>query len=185
MIEQSMDILLVEPDGALAGLIEDHLARVFHHRVHRATTVEEALQEESTTRHDLIIASTDLDDGESSAFIERVRISNDCPIILMAECPTVEETVEALRLGVADYFVKPFALTDLTNTVTRLLEKSHVDKRDAVRQRRLRRTASKIIQERRDLRKRMELICQDIVYAYRDLAQKVSDSTADNEPVQS
>jgi hypothetical protein len=44
------------------------------------------------------------------------------------------------------------------------------------RYKRLRLLTARILRERRDLKQRTDLICQDLVNAYRGLAQKVAES---------
>lgn len=185
MPDHPMDILLVEADTDLAEMIESHLTQVLSVRVTRVNSIADAVCEELTARHELILSSTALPDGNGTLLIEQIRVTNDCPIILMGQDPTVDETIDALRHGAADYFVKPFDLGDLTTSVQSWMERLNRQQREQMRHRRLRRTASRIIKDRRDLRQRMELICQDIVRAYKDLAEKVSDTLAEDQSVQS
>jgi DNA-binding response OmpR family regulator len=183
MVDHPIDILLVDNDPDLAEMIEEHLTQALCARVERAASIADAMREELTARHELILASTDLPDGDAAALIEQMRLTNDCPIILMGRDATVAETIEAFRHGAADFFVKPFELSALTDSIRLWIERMGQVKRERSRHQRLRRTASRIIRDRRDLRQRMELICQDIVRAYRDLAEKVSDTLADNQPL--
>jgi DNA-binding NtrC family response regulator len=40
---------------------------------------------------------------------------NRCPVLLMADEITIEQALEALRVGVADVLIKPFDLSGLTS----------------------------------------------------------------------
>ena len=106
----------------------------------------------------------------------RIRVTNDRPVILLADDPTLPEAIEAMRLGVVDLFGKPFDLHEVGEAVVRAADQEHQRQREAVRQRRLRRLASRVVRERRDLRQRMDLMCRDIVQAYRRLARQVDSS---------
>ncbi|MHC4156863.1 MAG: response regulator, partial [Planctomycetota bacterium] len=117
-----------------------------------------------------------LPDADGLALIRELRAGNQCPIILLAEDPTVKETVQALRLQVADLLRKPFDLTDLSSAVSDLADKELKRRRDKKRVRRLKRLASRVVSERQDLNRRMDLVCRDFVHAYRRLAQKVTES---------
>ena len=88
----------------------------------------------------------------------------------------IETAIEALRLGVSELLIKPFDMADMAAVVQEAGQRQRKRHHHRVRYRRLRRMASRIICERRDLRQRMDLICQDLVHAYRGLAQKVAAS---------
>lgn len=178
MPERSVEILVVENDIDLAEMIERHLRDALTCRVTHAATAAEAVREELTARHDLVIASMSLPDADGLTLVRELRVSNECPIVLTADKPTIEEAVEAMRLGVIDLLKKPFDMVDLSTSVSKAAKREARRRRERVRHRRLRRLVSRIICERKDLNERLELICKDFVHAYRQLAQKVTDSGA-------
>jgi FixJ family two-component response regulator len=93
----------------------------------------------------------------------------------MTEKPTVGRALEAMRIGIRDMLPKPFALSQLGESVTQAVEDHHKRDRQQLRYDRLRRVSSRIIKERRVLRQRVDLVCRDLVGAYRRLAEKVVD----------
>lgn len=171
-----IEVLLVDDDTDLAEMIGRCLRDAMRVNVTHVTSSAEAIREELTTRHELVIASMTLDDGDGLALARELRQRNRAPIILLASHPTADEAIEALRLGVTELLIKPFDLADLMTTVQETIERRLKRRRNRLRHRRLRRMASRIVRERRDLRQRMDLICQDLVHAYRGLAQKVTES---------
>jgi len=170
------NLLLVEDDLELAEMIVRCLEEASSATVTHVTSAADALREELTTRHHVIIASMSLGGGDGLDCIRELRITNRCPVILLADEVSVEQTIEAMRLGVKDVLFKPFDIEQLCETVGRAAEREAKRRWRRVRYRRLRRLTSRIVRERRDLHQRMDLICQDFVYAYRRVAQRVSES---------
>lgn len=173
MRQRPAEILLAENDPDLAELIGRFLGESVSARVTYAERAVDALREELTARHDVVIASMDLPDLDGITLARRLRESNGCPIILLAEHPSAEEAIDAIRLGISDILVKPFELEHLSTTVEAAVTCRRRQRSLRQRQKRLRRLVARIICERRDLAKRIDLICHDFVHAHRRLAEKV------------
>jgi DNA-binding response OmpR family regulator len=176
MRNRPLDILLVEPDAELAGMIQTCLAEAVPGTLTIVPDAAAALREELTTRHHVLVLSMDLPGGEWRELAGELRRTNRAPIFLLANSPSVCEVVEAMRLGVVDVLVKPFDLVDFVERIRQAGMRVLAAQRRRVRHRRLRRLTSRIIRERRDLRQRIDLICRDFVHAYRRLAQRVSEA---------
>jgi len=176
MRERPVEILLVESDPELAAMMRRCLQEMIPARVTHAPTGSSAMREELTTRHDVILVSTDLPDAVWSDLVRQIRVTNRGAIFLLSDDPTVAELLDAVRLRVSDVLTKPFDLADMCAVVQEAGERALVRDRRRRRHQRLRRLTSRIIRERRDLRQRIDLICRDFVHAYRRLAERVSES---------
>lgn len=176
MGKRPLQILLAEDDTELAELVGRFLSESLRAEVTHVETAGAALREELTTRHDLLVTSMELPDGEGLELVRRVHENNACPAILMADGPTAGEAIAAVRLGVADILTKPFEMEYLAATIRRATTEYRARRRERVRHKKLRKLVAKIICERRDLAKRMDLICRDFVQAHRRLAEKVTRS---------
>ena len=168
------EILLVEDDVELAELMGRYLGESMCVRVTTVGSAAEALREELTCRHDLVAASLDLADGQTLELLRQLRVSNRCPLILTAAAPSVRELIEAIRLGAIEVLIKPFALEALSDAVRRAMRGGGRRRRLERRYRRLRRLTGRVLRERRELKQRTDLICQDLVHAYRGLAERVA-----------
>lgn len=176
MTDKRVQILLVNADEELAEMVSRCLQDTSWAEVTHVTTASAALCEELTTRHDVVVTAMSLPDGDGLALTRELRLTNHCPVILTTEQPTAEEAIEALRLRVTDVLIQPFDIADLIDLIRRSAERRLSYRHRQRRYRRLRSMVSRIIRERRDLRQRMDLICRDLVHAYRNLAQKVAQS---------
>ncbi len=174
MTRRGLEVLLVEDDADLAEMVGKSLRDAMSAQVTRVSSATDAMREELTARHDVVVAS--MSSPDTLAFTRELRVRNRCPVILLADHPTTDEAIEAIRLGVTDLLVRPFDISDMVAVVQEAAQRHRKRQRNRVRYRRLRRVSSRIIRERHDLRQRMDLICQDLVRAHRELAQKVAES---------
>jgi DNA-binding response OmpR family regulator len=168
-------MLLVEPDNDLATMMQDCLRTALNANVTVVADAAAALREELTAHHDVLLVDTELPDANWVDLAREIRQNNRNPLILLAANPSTSEMIEAIRVGVMDVLSKPFDLANMTGLAGTAARRSFKRQRTQVRNRRLRKLTSRIIHERRDLRRRIDLICHDFVHAYRRLAQRVSD----------
>jgi DNA-binding NtrC family response regulator len=176
MGKRPLEILLVEDDLQLADMMGGFLRESMQVSVTHVSSAADALREELTTRHGLIFTSLALADEDGLNLVRALREHNDCPVVLLADSPTVEEAIEAMRLGVCDILNKPFEMEYLASVVKHTAGHDRIRRRERSRHRRLRKLVARIICERRDLARRIDLICHDFVQAHRRLAEKVNES---------
>ncbi len=178
MPDQSHKILLVEPDGEMVDMLAAALRGRFDAQVTCVTNSEACIQTDLYDPHDLVIAESRLDDGDGLELAEHLNILCPRPVVLLADRADCNEAIGAIRLGVADLLVKPFAIQQLLESVGRALEAHELRTRRAAKYRRMRELVRRVIRERRDLNRRMELVCRDLVEAHRRLVQRVDAARA-------
>ena len=171
-------ILVVEPDSEIVEILVASLSRRFDAQITCVADAESALDVDLVAAHDLVITELVLDDLEGLDLIERLMALSVRPMVLLAHEPSCEEAIEALRLGVRDVFCKPFPVTDLLDSVARLLRGHEVRQAHLSKHRRMRDLVRRVIRERRDLNRRIDLICRDLVGAQRRLVRRVLESEA-------
>lgn len=175
MSQAPASILLVEQDDAMADMIVDYVERNVRGTVRRVKTASEAVACCIADNHDVILADLSLPDNEDLELARELRRDADCQLILMTDHPTLGRALEAMRLGVRDMLPKPFDLHRLGRSIEQALSAHRDQNRNRLRYDRLRRVSSRIIRERRVLRQRVDVVCRDLVSAYRRLAEKVVD----------
>lgn len=175
MAQVTPRILIVEDDADIADMLAEHFALVLGVEVSVARTASEGLKLDLNHGHDVILADMKLPDGDGLDLVRQLRDISNPQIVLMTGHPTTGQAIEGMRLGVRDLISKPFDLTHLTATIRTLLEDHAKASARDLRNRRLRVLSGRIIRERRHLRKRLDLLCRDLVHAYRNLADKVVD----------
>ena len=114
-------ILIVDDERTLRTAVRDMLARDNCLAV-TASSPEEAVCRCKTERFDLLITDLKMPGGTGLELVREVRtVCPDIRVILMTAYGSLESAIEALRLGVSDYILKPFRLSELRMTARRLL----------------------------------------------------------------
>ncbi len=178
MAERSPKILVVEPDPDILELLVAALARRFDANVTCVAAAEACLDVELVEPHDMVIAELTLDGEDGLVLAEQLASLSNRPIILLAEDPTCDDVLTAMRLGVHDVFPKPFPVAELLDTVDVALRRYRTQRAQSAKYHRVRGLLRHAIRERRDLNRRVELICRDLVGAHRRLVHRVLDFEA-------
>lgn len=173
MTDQSQKVLLVEPDAILLEMLVETLSRRLNPHITCVVDGASCLDVEMVDPHDLVIAEFDLADCDGLTLSERLAALSDRPIILLADNATREDAAEAMRLGVRDLLFKPFPLEQLLDTAERLLREQALKRRQSAKYCRMRQLVRRVVSERRDLNRRVELVCRDLVGAQRRLVHRV------------
>lgn len=92
------------------------------HTVQEAASGTAALACLEENGMDLVISDIRMDDLDGFSLLAAMKEKNlDCPLVFITAYATLESAVEALRLGAADYLVKPFSEHDVLLAVERAL----------------------------------------------------------------
>ncbi|MHC4063563.1 MAG: response regulator [Planctomycetota bacterium] len=170
---RSPKILLVEDDPRLLEMLVECFVQRLDSHLTCVGSAEEALDIEVIEPHDIVVAELALPGMDGLTLTRHLMELSDRPVILLAEEPGLSHAVEALRLGARDLFSKPFPVGDLLESMQRALSHTQQARRFQAKHRRLRQLVRRVLGERRDLNRRIDLICKDLVGAHRRLVQRV------------
>jgi len=173
MADRRYRILIVESDADTLDMLVEALARRFDARISCVDVAAAGLDLEMAEPQDLVIAELTPGSVEALQWTHRPASLLTRPIILLADDPSAPEAVQALRFGAHDLFVKPFAIEELLDSVETALRDSRTRREYVAKYHRMRELVRRVIRERRDLDRRMELICRDLVGAQRRLVHRV------------
>ncbi|MBK9170294.1 MAG: sigma-54-dependent Fis family transcriptional regulator [Bryobacterales bacterium] len=113
-------ILVVEDEAKLRRVIELHLEAAGFD-VDQAASAEEGLR--LTENADVVLTDLRLPGMDGLELLSRLKAQNgDATVIVMTAFGTVENAVEAMKAGAADFLLKPFSLDHLTTVVGKALE---------------------------------------------------------------
>lgn len=113
-------VLVVEDDPVLNRLLIRQLAKAGH-AVGSAHTWAGARQRLPSLQPDLVLLDMKLPD--SSDFLPLTELAARIPVVMLTAWGNVTQAVEAMRLGAADYLVKPVDLDELERVVQRALDR--------------------------------------------------------------
>jgi DNA-binding NtrC family response regulator len=85
-----------------------------------ATTLQEAREQMTRQRPDVVLLDLVLPDGDGMDLFQDVESRKTAEIILMTGHASIESSVQALRLGASDYLIKPIHIKQLKNTLARV-----------------------------------------------------------------
>jgi DNA-binding NtrC family response regulator len=171
---QRPKIMIVEDDPDIAELLQNHLEFSLNADLQTANSAEQALQLDAEKPAEVIVVDYLLPDSDGLDLITPLNARQKRPIILITGHPTLGRAIEAMRLGAVDMFVKPFDLDVVTAKIAQAIEQHRHEERRIQRLIRVRELSKKVIQERRSLRRKLDVLCKDIVVSYRDMAEKIS-----------
>ncbi|MGD9848334.1 MAG: sigma-54-dependent transcriptional regulator [Desulfuromonas sp.] len=131
-------ILIVDDEDRIRDLLSLMLAGAGH-QTHQAGSGRQALDVLDRHDVDLVISDVRMDQLDGFGLLSALRERElDCPLIFITAFATLESAIEALRLGAADYLIKPFE----TNAVLLAVERALGMK--------------KLLDENRSLRRRLD-----------------------------
>src|SRR5690606_33837107 len=90
------------------------------HTASIATDLQQARQQLVLHGPDLVLLDLHLPDGSGLDLFSDERLRGDADIVLITGQASVDTSVQALRLGAADYLVKPINLKQLRRVLDRL-----------------------------------------------------------------
>ena len=86
---------------------------------------ENALEAVRTKKYDVVLVDLKLPEVDGISLVSKIRdLYPELPVVIMTAFPSVETAIEALRLKVDDYIIKPFNINKLFKTLDAIIEKS-------------------------------------------------------------
>ncbi len=109
----TFDLLIVEDDDDFRDMAAQWMTRKGH-RVEQAANGQEALAHWSRKHFDVATVDMNMPGISGLELLQRLRTEEiDTEVIILTGQATVENAVEAMKLGACDYLTKPFPLAEL------------------------------------------------------------------------
>ena len=121
-----MQVLLVDHDGVNRYSLRISLQRVGYFIV-EASSADEALELLNSQDFDLILTEIDLPDMQGLALLQRIKAQRpDAVVILLAENPSIQSVIQALRFGAYDILLKPCSSQEIRTCADRGIERARL-----------------------------------------------------------
>ncbi len=122
----SEKILIVDDEEGMRRLLSRVLGRAGYDAVAVGSGAE-ALRQVASDRFDLVVTDIKMPEMDGLQLLEELKeFEPSLPIIVMTAYGTIENAVQALRLGAYDYIAKPFETDEIKLTVAKLLERERL-----------------------------------------------------------
>jgi len=167
-------VLIVDDEFDVVDFVGDALGRNVDCRLTSATTFAEAGQIIETQDVDLLIVDLNLPDGDGAELVAALRKRHPlASAIVVTGAPSVETAVSALRHGAVDFLAKPFTPDEFLRCVRTALHRNTLRTKSESRIDRLRVAVRRLNDARRLVTRKVDLLCNDLVAAYRDLSRQL------------
>jgi DNA-binding response OmpR family regulator len=123
---------------------------------------------------DLIVVDSDLPDGSGIELTQFVA-EHDSPVqtIVVSENADFDIAIQAMRNGAADFLVKPVKPNILKERVHAAMLRHRDNRKHRKELQRLRRVCKKLNGARKQVTQQVDVLCQDLVTAYQELASQM------------
>lgn len=125
-------LLVVEDDTTLREALCDTLA-LAGYQVTSAADGREALSQLDRQEIALVVSDVRMQPMDGATLLRHIKERRpELPVLLMTAFGTIQDAVDAMRLGAADYLVKPFEAEALVEKVSRFLPAEQADEGEPV-----------------------------------------------------
>lgn len=169
-------MLIVDDEPGMLELSQDILTREVPGKVFQATSIAEARRIIDREPIGLMIADVHLPDGDGTSLLQHLQaVQPQAGAMIITGDATLEGSVTSFRNGAIDYLAKPFTATQFAERITRAIAYQDGVVRTEKRLVRLKSAVRKLNNARRMVSKKVDLLCNDLVTAYGDLARQFED----------
>jgi signal transduction histidine kinase len=125
-------VLIVDDSLDVLAFLADDVLPYHGYRVISAATGKEGLEQLASGSPDLLLLDLELPDMSGLDILRRVQEDDsDIPIVLMTAYGSESVAVEAFRLGVRDYIIKPFTTEQVIDVLERTLTETRLRREKA------------------------------------------------------
>jgi len=139
-----------------------------------ANSAEEACALLREQRIQIALVSEASNQATTGSLIARLQeVQPRLTTVLMTDQPDAQRVIEAMREGVSDVIPQPFDIEQANEAVRRALASRQGERKLRKRIRKLKRTCRKLAAARSEVSRQVNVICNDVVTAYQELAEQL------------
>ncbi len=169
----SFRVLLVDQEPQVRRVMTECLAGSGMNLVH-AGSLAEARFRLGEAPADLVLIEPNLPDGSGLALAAELHQKHPATqTIVISGQPSLERAIAAIRAGAADFIAKPLDLAELNDRVREAVGRHNAGRRAQKRIQRLRRICKKLDRARQEVTQQVDILCNDLVTAYQELAAQM------------
>jgi DNA-binding response OmpR family regulator len=174
-------ILLVVKEGEIAAAV---IAAMNGERfaIEHCSTASQAGSALLARPFDIVLLDPSLGDSDSFE-IARLsqRLGTVVKVVMISTRSSFERAVEAMRCGAVDYVKVPFEREDFLRRIAAAIGKGRLDQEREERLARLKKICRKLNTARHEISEQVDVLCDDLAAAYRDLTDQVQEVATSSE----
>jgi DNA-binding NtrC family response regulator len=116
-------IIIIDDELLIRDLLYDHFSEK-DWVVSVSESGEKSIELLRNRAYDIALVDVRMPDMDGLSFVRKMReLYPTMPVVIITGYPTVESAIEAIRLKVDDYFIKPFNINKLYKTIDHLVDR--------------------------------------------------------------
>ncbi len=120
MTDKQNKILIVDDEQNILWVLKKGLEKK-NYRVHTASSGHEALKKLAANQYMMMFSDIFMGDTDGLELLEHTRkVSPDLKVVMMTAQDTMNNTIEAMRLGAYDYITKPFDFEEIFRLINKV-----------------------------------------------------------------
>jgi DNA-binding response OmpR family regulator len=179
--DPSFQVLLVDDEPEVRQVIADTLngEKLIIHTADSLAAAREAI---AAQQFDLALLDVHLPDGNGLDLAGE--LSEQTPptqTIAITGQPSLNQVMAAIRAGAADFVAKPLNIDELNDRVAVALQRRSAESDRHLQVARLKRLCKKLNKARHEITQQVDILCNDLVTAYQELATQMQQVEATTE----
>jgi response regulator of citrate/malate metabolism len=168
------DVLVVDADPGFGELVKTQ-ANGLAGQVRVATSVDQARTEMKNRAADVLMVNMQINDNGGVELIRSLRQKYPrTEVIAVSRVKRSEVCLDAWRAGASDMLLAPIQAGDVQRTLNGVAERrNHIEKLTK-RNVRLRQVCKQLNKARHEIGQQVDLLCNDLVRAYQEMAQQLN-----------
>jgi len=119
---EAPNILIIDDDNQIRDLLQTFLQKQGWH-IANASNAEQAREILKTIKPDLIILDVMMPNESGFEFLEKLRVNNNTPVLMLTAKMELDDKVQGLLKGADDYLTKPFEPDELLLRIKAILRR--------------------------------------------------------------
>jgi FixJ family two-component response regulator len=167
-------VLIVDDEPAMLETIKDLVKGEVACSLMFAHSVGQAEQMLAAQHVDLMLTDLHLPDGSGMKLLPALRKAHPAAsAVVMTGHPSMDTAIDAMRNGAADFLPKPFSAKQFVDRLKVALTRQSVLAQQDKKIGKLKVAVKKLNEARKLVSKKVDLLCNDLVTAYGDLAKQL------------
>jgi FixJ family two-component response regulator len=170
-------VLVVDDEQSMRSLFRDVVAAQVDCTMTCVGSVAEAKHLINRDGIELLITDLALPDGDGMSLVDTLRHQQPsaAAMVITGNRADLNGAIGAIRAGAVDFVPKPFNSDQIVERVKRAIVRQNAIARGERRILRLKDAVRRLNQSRKIVTKKVDLLCNDLISAYGDVAKQVED----------
>jgi DNA-binding response OmpR family regulator len=173
----------VDVDPQAHAQLQSSLKQIAACKLEAVSDINQAMADLSHHRYDVVIACADQNEAATLEVLKQIQAKHPTTesILISKELPTADMLFKAMRSGASDVLCMPLNGDELMSRLKLAHNRAVSKRRERRKIRKLQKTCDKLTQAHQDVSRQVDVLCNDLVTAYHDLASQMHETVQNND----